>query len=142
MLQQRAALNSNDCLPLLAQFLYEWHMVVSIYRDLGSGSEKDTKIPNLHHDELQKWLRIRDESAIASAFRLLRMESEATEVFAAVKNIRPEDMDAASYRALTDDGNVVASPEALLYWCRETQSRNLITSEQKRRPRRSKRPEA
>ena len=140
LLQQRASLPSNDCLPLLAQFLYEWYMVTEAYKERGANIAAG--IPRLHCEKIQTWLRIRDESALASALRLLQGDEESVQTLMEVKGLSREE--ASSHKCIKGVPHrlEVITPKALLDWCRETDSRRLITEEQKKRPKRPRRRRA
>ena len=130
LLQRHAALASNDCLPLLAQFLYEWHMVTEVYKTQGSGHR--LKLPHLSNAKLQLWLRISDDRALASALRFLRGEEDAIRTMIEIKGLS---LEAANNRKAIqgNSGQIeVIDEEALLKWWSETRSSTLLKTEQQK----------
>lgn len=131
-LQQRAAQTANECLPVVAQFLYEWAMTREIYFDAHPELNKDAPIarmPDKH--EIYEWLRISDGTPGASAFRFLRMEPYALAVMVGRTGGERDDV-LKQYKAI--DGQKVVNPDALLEWCRTTESRELIRKEVESNP--------
>ena len=130
LLQRHAAVASNNCLPLLAQFLYEWHMVTDVYKTQRSNQKEE--MPHFSNAQLQLWLRISDEKALASALRFLRGEEDAISTMMEVKGISLE----AANNCKAIEGNSkqieVIDEEALLNWWGEPQSAILLKIEQKK----------